>query len=110
MEKFMMNGIKWGIIFVEPDNPVLIDRTGKQTLACTDPITKRVYVSNRIDTELYLTVILHELAHCAMISYGLLDYIHEMVKPEYWIDAEEFICNFIADYGIGIITTAKAVV
>lgn len=25
-----------------------------------------------------------------------------MVRPEYWIEAEEWVCNFIADYGMMI--------
>lgn len=25
-----------------------------------------------------------------------------MVRPEYWIEAEEWVCNFIADYGMTI--------
>lgn len=44
-----------------------------------------------------------------MVSYNLLDEIHEMVKPEYWIDAEEWICNFIADYGLRIFSAAYRV-
>lgn len=105
-----MNGIIWTIIFVNPNDPVLIDRTGTLTLACTDPITKRVYISNKLRGQLYLRVLLHELGHCAMVSYNLLDEIHEIVKPEYWIDAEEFICNFIAVYGLKIVRTTENIV
>jgi len=110
MDRFEMNGVVWGIIFVEPDNPVLIDRTNTLTLACTDPVTKRVYISNRLRGKLYFKVLMHELGHCALVSYGLLDEIHEMVIPEYWIPAEEFICNFIAEYGLKIIKTAENIV
>lgn len=53
-----------------------------------------------------MTVFIHELGHCALYSYGFLDYIHRMVLPEYWIDMEEFICNFLADYGLGIFKIA----
>lgn len=87
------------MIFVESGSATLIDRTGRATLACTDPITKRVYVSNELHGDMLKKVVTHELGHCIMISYGLLDYIHERVKPEYWIEVEEFICNFVADYG-----------
>lgn len=105
-----MNGIVWKIIMVDPDSPVLIDRTGTVTIGCTDPVTKRVFLSNKLHGELYLKVVLHELGHCAMISYNLLDEIHRMVKPEYWIEAEEFICNFIAVYGLKIFKTTENVV
>ena len=41
-----MNGIHWVLEYVNPYNPFLIDRTGRLTLGTTDPIIKRVYVSN----------------------------------------------------------------
>lgn len=110
MEQFEMNGVIWSIIFVEPDSPKLIDRTGSHTLACTDPVTKRVFLSNKLRGTLYFKVLLHELGHCAMISYNLIEDIHRMVKPEYWIYAEEYICNFVAVYGLKIIRTARNIV
>lgn len=51
-------------------------------------------------------VLLHELGHCVMFSYGLLDDIHSVVPPDRWIDAEEWVCNFIADYGREIFSVA----
>lgn len=42
-------------------------------------------------------------------SYGLLDDIHKVVKPEYWILAEEWVCNFIADYGAKIFSIAYSI-
>lgn len=105
-----MNGIRWAIIFVPSTNPVLIDRTGKHTVACTDPITKRIYFDQSLSGAFLRKVFLHELGHCALVSYNLLDYIHRMVRPEYWIEAEEFLCNFIADYGLEIIQTTDNLV
>lgn len=35
--------------------------------------------------------------------------IHKVVKPEYWILAEEWVCNFIADYGAKIFSIAYSV-
>lgn len=32
-----------------------------------------------------------------------------MVRPEYWIEAEEWVCNFIADYGMRIFYIAYQV-
>lgn len=42
-----------------------------------------------------------------MISYGLVDDIRRMVRPEYWIEMEEWVCNFIADYGYEIFKIAN---
>ena len=56
--------------------------------------------------EFLTTVLIHELGHCVMISYNLLDEIHKTVYPDKWVEAEEWICNFIADYGTKIFTAA----
>lgn len=44
-------------------------------------------------------VLIHELGHVTLVSYGLLPELHRMVKSAYWVDAEEWACNWIADYG-----------
>lgn len=54
-------------------------------------------------------VLIHELGHCVIFSYDLFDEIHEMVYPEYWVDVEEWVCNFIADYGYTVFSTAKII-
>ena len=33
-----------------------------------------------------------------MTSFGLIEELHRLVKPEYWIEAEEWVCNLLADY------------
>ena len=101
-----MNGYLWHIKCVSPNDPALVDRTNKMCLATTDPVERCVYLSNRLRGTLFARVLIHELGHCAMVSFDLLDEIHQMVKPEYWVDAEEFICNFIADYGLQIFDVA----
>lgn len=101
-----MNGDLWHVRNVDPSDPELVDRTGKMCLATTNPVTRCVYLSEVLRGELFHRVLIHELGHCAIVSFDLLDEIHRMVKPEYWIEAEEFICNFIADYGLQIFQTA----
>lgn len=104
-----MNGYLWQVVYVSSDDPVLIDRTGSFTLAVTDPETLCVYVSNNLNGNLLNKVIIHELGHCAIFSFNLLDDIHRMVHPRYWIEAEEWICNFIAEYGFNIFQTAYSI-
>lgn len=101
---FYMNNFIWRVEFVNPSDPMLVDRTGQLTVATTDPITQTVYLSNTLSGRFLVTVLIHELGHCAMISYGLIDDIHRMVYPKYWIDMEEWVCNFIANYGEQIFT------
>lgn len=101
-----MNRYLWRVYFVDPDSDLLVDRTGFHTLATTDPVTYCIYLSNQLNGSLLRTVLIHELGHCTMVSFHLLDDIHRMVKPEYWLEAEELICNIIANYGWKIFQTA----
>lgn len=106
LDGFTMNGIYWAVRFVSPTSDALIDRTGKLRLATTDSSNYTVYLSRKLKSSMLTKVFLHELGHCTMISYGLLDEIHSKVNPQYWVYMEEWICNFIADYGLGIFKTA----
>lgn len=109
MKSFIMNGILWRIVFVEPYSKELMDRLGHMTVATTDPNTHCVYLSSDLKGDFLNRVLVHELGHCAMVSFDLLDDIHRMVMPEYWIEAEEWVCNFIADYGYQIFSVAYEV-
>lgn len=106
VDGFTMNGIFWRIKFVSPNSDMLVDRTRYFRLATTDPETYTIYLSRKLKGSMLTKVFLHELGHCTMISYGLLDEIHSKVDPQYWVYMEEWICNFIADYGLGIFKTA----
>lgn len=109
MNIFYMNGIEWRVIFVSSSSPLLVDRTGKLTVATTDPKTHDICLSVALHGSFLSRVLVHELGHCAMFSYGLLRAVHRMVRPEYWVEAEEWICNFIADYGYGIFEIADSI-
>lgn len=102
MNSFLMNEILWKIKFINPDNIMLMDRTGTYSLATTDPDTLTIYISNILYGKKLQKVLIHELAHCAMFSFNLIPEIHKMVKPEYYIEAEEWVCNFISDYGLKV--------
>lgn len=97
-----MNHILWHVKIVDPGSPELVDRTRRRTVATTDPISHTVNLAKTLKGEFYHTVLIHELGHCALVSFNLLDYIHQRVPREYWVDMEEFICNFLADYGMKI--------
>lgn len=86
---------------------MLVDRTGELRVATTDPRLRTVFLSTELEGAFLYRVLFHELGHCAMISYGLLKDIHRMVHPNHWIEAEEWICNFIADFGPIIFTAAQ---
>nr|DAJ94492.1 MAG TPA: Protein of unknown function (DUF3920) [Bacteriophage sp.] len=107
LRQFYMNGDLWRVRFVLPSDNVLIDRTGERTLAVSDYSTRVISIANNLYGELLSRVFIHELGHCVMFSYGLLSELHRMVKKQYWIEAEEWVCNFIADYGQFVIRTAR---
>lgn len=105
MRSFVMNSILWNVCYVDPYDDRLIDRTGVGKLAVTDPGTCQIYLSTELinDRVMWERVIMHELAHCVMISYDLLGTLHTYVKRRYWFEAEESLCNFIANYS-GMVT------
>lgn len=109
MNSFILNGYYWQIKFVDPTDPMLVDRTGIRTVATTDPKAKCVYLSSTLQGDFLTRVLIHELGHCALVSFNLTDDIRKMVRPQYWIDAEEWVCNFIADYGLKIFKIAYSV-
>lgn len=104
-----MNGYLWRVCYVDPNDPMLVDRTGTLTVATTDPATMCVYISNVLHGDFLWRVVIHELGHCAIFSFGLADDIHKMTYPKYWVEAEEWVCNFIANYGLSIFEAGHCV-
>lgn len=107
MNSFILNHELWQVKRVKSTSKTLIDRTGRYRIATTDPHTHCIYISNKITGKFRDTVLMHELGHCVMFSYGLIDDIHSFVHPDNWIYAEEWVCNFIAHYGQKVMSTAK---
>lgn len=105
MDSFSINGYTWRVKIVEPDNVKLVDRTNTQRVATTDPNEMCIYLSNELEGNFLVTVLRHEIGHAVIFSCGLLREIHSFVPPERWIEAEEWICNFLADYGSFILNT-----
>lgn len=106
---FYINGYLWRVIFVEQDSAYLVDRTANKRVATTDPSTLCVYLSKELSGSFLRTVLIHELGHCVMFSYGLSPAIHSFVRPDRWIEAEEWVCNFVADYGDDILHIADRI-
>lgn len=105
-----MNGYLWRVEMVNPYSQKLVDRTKQLRVATTDPNDLCVYLSTDLKGDFLMRVLVHELGHCAMYSFNLIEEIHRMVYPEYWIEAEEWVCNFIADYGMQIFNIAYSVI
>lgn len=103
---FTSNGESWRVERVAWDDPVLVDRTGHLCIGVTDPKTMTVYLADWLDGELLARVLIHEMAHATMWSNGLIRDITKMAMPDKRIQLEEWICNFMADYGMGIYQNA----
>ena len=99
IDEFYMNGLHWNVRWTNPTDPILVDRTNVLTVAVTDPDTMTIYLSNELHGEFLNRVLIHELGHCVMYSYGLIDEIHRMCRRKWWIDMEEFCANLLANYG-----------
>ena len=94
---------------IDQNDPRLVERSGRRAVATTDPKTGCIYLSNELRGKFLTKVLLHELGHCTIFSFDLLDDIHRMVLPKYWFEAEEWVCNFIADYGESIFGVAYSI-
>ena len=110
IDEFYMNGLRWRVRFTYPTDPVLVDRTGTLTIGVTDSATMTIYLSNELRGSFLTTVVLHELSHAMMISYGYLEQIHRYCKKRYWIELEELIANLIADRAYEIFQRAYDIV
>ena len=109
MNSFYMNGYLWHVKFVNPNSDMLVDRTGEKKVATADPETGHIYLADDLEGDFLTRVLVHELGHCAMFSFHLLQDIHRVVLPEHWIEAEEWVCNFIANYGLKIFYIAYSI-
>lgn len=106
MYRFVLNGRLWRVIFVEQGSHWLIDKTRQHRLGVTNPVSRTIYISDKIEGTVLSRVMLHELSHAVMVAYGLVDDIHGLVCPDKWVEAEEWICNFIANYATMIFNVA----
>lgn len=107
---FYMNGDWWSVRWTDPTDPILVDRTGSLTVAVTDTDSMTIYLSNELRGSFLTTVVLHELSHAMMISYGYLEQIHRYCKKRYWVDMEELIANLIAQQAKEIFQRAYDIV
>lgn len=110
IDGFYMNGLHWNVRWTKSTDPILVDRTGSLTVAVTDPDTMTIYLSNQLRGNFLTTVVLHELSHAMMISYGYLEQIHRYCKKRHWVDMEELIANLIAQQAKEIFQRAYDIV
>ena len=102
LTRFVLNNYIWKVREVPANSPYLVDRQGVLMVATTDPDELCIFVSEKLQGDFKKRVIAHEMGHATCFSFGLLPEIWECCYPEKRIQMEEFICNFVADYGENI--------
>lgn len=86
---FVINGVKWDILFIAPQSDKLRRSDGSLTCGVCDFGDKCIYLSDMLRGAFLRKVYIHEVCHAAVFSYSInLD-----------IGQEEFLCDFIASFG-----------
>lgn len=90
---FVINGIEWDMVFVNPNSDKLRRSDGSITHAVTDWNDRAVYVSTLPSGAFLRKIICHELCHCFCFSFD----IH---MP---IEQEEYLADWISRFGEDLI-------
>lgn len=107
MRPFVINGQTWRVIRVAAGDPRLIDRTGTERLATTDPSARAVYVNRRLVPPLLDRVMLHEVAHAVTVSWGLLPRLHYEATRGDLTGVEEWSAQLVENHAIEALRAAS---
>ena len=96
---YKINGITWYMIRVRSDSPMLMRSDGSITVGMCDRETQTIYISDALNGRFLRKVLLHEICHSAMFSYGI----------DMSVDQEELFCDLLSTYGDEIIAITDGV-
>ena len=96
---YKINGITWYMIRVRSDSPMLMRSDGSITVGMCDRETQTIYISDALHGRFLRKVLLHEICHSAMFSYGI----------DMSVDQEELFCDLLSTYGDEIIAITDSV-
>lgn len=91
--KVGINGFEWEVVFTSSAKD-LMRSDGSLTFGVTDRNVMCIYLSSSLKGSLLRKVLLHELTHAFIFSYGY--YLT--------IDEEEFICSFMDCYAYDLVS------
>ena len=91
---YRMNGFEWDINLVEPYSPMLRRSDGSFTVGMCDRETQNIYISYQLQGKFIRKVLIHEVCHSAMFSYGI----------DMSVEQEELFCDLVSTYGDEIIS------
>lgn len=90
---YQINNKTWNIRLVQSDSPMLMRSNGSFTVGMCDRTTQTIYISDLLQGKFLRKVLLHEITHSAMCSYGI----------DMSVEQEEMFCDLLATYGDEII-------
>ena len=91
-----VNGLNWKIVFTENENDLVVN--GSVRLGVTDRNNLTVYLYDNLYGKLLRKVLIHELTHVWLFSYGYnLD-----------VEFEEMLCSFVDTYARDILDVAES--
>lgn len=89
---------------VSPGDERLVDRTGTERLATTDPITRTIYLTSTLTPPRLDRVVLHEVTHALTVSHRLIPALRASVS---WVDVEEWSAQLLENHAIEAIDAAR---
>lgn len=95
-----VNNIPWKIKFVNPTSNLLERPNGTLALAVTDGDRKAIYLNESLKGALLRKVLIHEVTHVWMFSYGF----------DLSVEDEEFVCDFVASNADDILSKVDELV
>lgn len=95
-----INNINWNIVRVNPLNENLFNNDGTLTIGMTDTYLKTIFINNKLKGQLLRKVLIHELVHAWIFSYGFI-----LTRQQ-----EEFMCDFIASNSDDILNKADEII
>lgn len=95
---YQMNGINWSVRLVRADSPMLMRSDNSFTVGVCDRETQEIYISELLQGAFLRKVLIHEITHSAMFSYGI----------DMSVEQEELFCDLISTYGDEIISVADS--
>lgn len=90
---YQINNKTWNIRLVQSDSPMLMRSNGVYTVGMCDRTTQTIYISDLLQGKFLRKVLIHEICHSAMFSYGI----------DMSVEQEEMFCDLLATYGDEII-------
>ena len=90
---YQINGKAWYIRLVQNESPMLMRSDGSYTVGMCDRTTQNIYISELLQGKFLRKVLIHEVCHSAMFSYGI----------DMSVEQEELFCDLVATYGDEII-------